>query len=62
MVAPDGRVRIHICVGMQATPQFERATLLLAAAMEYMVQGQQLDMLTASAGVALPQQPPRDAS
>lgn len=61
LVAPDGRVRIHLSEGMENNPQVERATLLLAAALEHMVQGQQLDIHTASARAALPQQPPRCA-
>ena len=61
MMAPDGRVRIHMSAGMEDNPQVERATLLLSAALEHMAQGQQLNLLTASAGAALPQQPPRGA-
>ncbi len=61
LVAPDGRVRLHMSEGMVRNPQVERATLLLAAALEHMVQGQQLDILTTSAGTVLPQQPPNGA-
>ena len=62
MVAPDGRVCIHMSAWMEIDPQVQRATLLLSAVLEHMVRGQQLDMLTASAGAALPQQPPCGAS
>ena len=61
LVAPDNRVRLHMSDGMIRNPQVERAKLLLAAALEDMVQGQQLDILTTSAGTVLPQQPPRGA-
>ena len=45
LIAPDGRVRLHMSKGMVRNPQVERATLLLTATLEHMVQGQQLDIL-----------------
>ena len=61
-LALDGRLRIHVREGMQGNPQLEQATPLLAAALEVMLRGQQLDMLAALAGAALPQQPSCGAS
>ena len=47
--------------GMDQNDQVERATVVLAASLEHMVQGQQLNIHTAAVGAALPQRPPSQA-